>query len=142
MTNQYPEKKRSIRENLMRKGLKADERISFEKIFYDGSFGSPLKKENAGVFAEALEMARLAPSDGNKQPWRAIIDGNKVHFYEHKSLKDSPLGDIQKVDIGFALAHFDLTMSENSVSGDYVFAEPEIKAPENIYYITTYERNA
>ena len=138
----YPAKKRSIRENLMRKGIKADERIPFEELFYDGSFGSALKEENAGIFAQALEMTRLAPSAANKQPWRAIADGNKVHFYEQKSMKDSPLGDIQKVDIGIALAHFDLTMSENSMSGDFVFADPGITVPENVYYIVTYERKA
>lgn len=138
----YPAKKRSIRENLMRKGLKADERIPFEELFFDGSFGSALKAENAGVFAQALEMARLAPSAGNKQPWRAIVDGDKVHFYEQKSMKDSSLGDIQKVDMGIALAHFDLTMSENAVSGNFVFADPEIAVPEDVSYIATYERNA
>ena len=138
----YPSKKRSIRETLMRKGLKADERIPFEELFFDGSFGLALKEENAGVFAVGLEMARLAPSAGNKQPWRAIVNGNKVHFYEQKSMKDSPLGDIQKVDVGIALSHFDLTMSENSVSGDFVFADPGIAVPGNVYYITTYERNA
>lgn len=137
----YPAKKRSIRENLMRKGLKADERIPFEKLFFDGSFGLALKEENAGAFAQALEMVRLAPSAGNKQPWRAIVDGDKVHFYEQKSMKDSSLGDIQKVDMGIALAHFDLTMSEISVSGNFVFSDPEITVPENVYYITTYERN-
>ena len=87
-------------------------------------------------------MVRLAPSAGNKQPWRAIVDGDRVHFYEQKSMKDSPLGDIQKVDIGIALAHFDLTMSENSMSGDFAFSDPEITVPENCYYIATYERKS
>ena len=138
----YPAKKRSVREALMRKGLKADERIPFEKLFFEGSFDFALQQEKAGVFTQALEMVRLAPSAGNKQPWRGIVDGDKVHFYEQKSMKDSPLGDIQKVDIGIALAHFDLTMTENAVSGDFAFSDPEITVPENVYYIATYERKA
>ena len=31
---EYPAKKKSIRESLMRKGLKVDDRISFEKLFF------------------------------------------------------------------------------------------------------------
>ena len=57
----YPADKRSLRENLMRKGLKADERIPFEAVYFDGSFAADLRKEDAGEFAEALDLARLAP---------------------------------------------------------------------------------
>lgn len=136
----YPAEKRSIRENLMRKGLKADERIAFAELFFEGSFDKALTKEAAGEYTDALEMARLSPSAGNKQPWRAVIDENRVHFYELKSLKDNALGDVQKVDVGIALCHFDLVMAESGVSGKYIFEDPQIKAPENIYYIATYER--
>lgn len=137
----YPSEKRSIRENLMRKGLKADDRIPFGELYFEGTFGRGLTKEAAGDFAEALEMARLSPSAGNKQPWRAVIDGDKVHFYEKKSMKDSPLGDIQKVDVGIALAHFDMTMEENGLAGSFSFEDPGIKAPAETHYIVTYERN-
>ena len=136
----YPAEKRSIRDSLMRKGLKADERIPFGKLYYNSTFENELTKEAAGVFAEALEMARLAPSAGNKQPWRAVLDGDKVHFYEQKSMKVSPLGDIQKVDVGIALAHFDMTMEENGYAGSFAFADPGIQAPSETYYIVTYER--
>ena len=136
----YPAEKRSIRDSLMRKGLKADDRIPFGKLYYNSTFENELTKEAAGDFAEALEMARLAPSAGNKQPWRAVVDGDKVHFYEQKSMKDSPLGDIQKVDVGIALAHFDMTMEENGYAGSFAFADPGIQAPSETYYIVTYER--
>ena len=136
----YPSDKRSIRESLMRKGLKADERIPFGKLFFKSTFENELTAEAAGAFAEALEMARLSPSAGNKQPWRAVADGDKVHFYEQKSLKDSPLGDIQKVDVGIALSHFDMTMEENGYAGSFAFDDPGIQAPAETYYVVTYER--
>ena len=85
-------------------------------------------------------MARWAPSAGNGQPWRAVVDGNSVHFYEAKSLKDSPLGDIQKVDVGIALAHFDMSLEEEGVKGTYSVSDPEITAPENTHYIVTWRR--
>ena len=133
----YPAKRRSVRDNLMRKGLKSDERLPFERLFFENDFSQPLSNESP--FAEALEMTRLAPSATNKQPWRAVVCGNTVHFYEYKTMKDSPLGDVQKVDMGIALAHFDLTMAENGCSGQFFETAPPVEAPENTHYIISYE---
>lgn len=135
----YPAAKRTIRDNLMRKGLKADERLAFETLFFDGAFGSALSKEQAGDFAEALELARWAPSATNKQPWRAVVVGDTVHFYEAQSMRESPLGDIQKVDVGIFLSHFDLTMRENGHEGRFFDADPGLEVPENVHYIISYE---
>ena len=124
----------------MRKGLQADERIPFEQLFFDKRYGDRLTVSSAGVYANALEMARWAPSAGNKQPWRAVVAGDAVHFYEEKSMRESPLGDIQRVDVGIALAHFDLTMREEGHGGRFVEADPGIALPENVHYIISYER--
>ncbi len=134
----YPAEKKSIRESLMRKGLKADDRKPFDQLFFEGDFDHPLSQANP--YAKALEMARWAPSAANGQPWRAVVDGDSVHFYEAKTMKDSPLGDIQKVDVGIALAHFDMTLEEEDVKGSYSFSDPGIAAPENTHYIVTYRR--
>lgn len=134
----YPAKKKSVRETLMRKGLKADDRKPFEKLFFRDNFEQELSKDDAGVFAEALDLARFAPSAANGQPWRAVVCGDKVHFYEAKTMKDSPLGDVQKVDIGIALAHFDMVLNEKGVNGKYIFQDPELTAPEKFHYIVTF----
>ena len=134
----YPAEKRSIRDSLMRKGLKADERKPFESLFFEHDFSHPLPQTN--TYADALEMARWSPSATNRQPCRAVVNGDSVHFYEAKSLKDSPLGDIQKLDVGIALAHFDMTIEEAGVKGEYIFSDPGISAPENTHYIVTYRR--
>ena len=55
-------------------------------------------------------------------------------------MKENELGDVQKVDVGIALAHFDLTMEENGASGRFVFEDPGVKTPEDVSYIVTYER--
>ncbi|MDE7267009.1 MAG: nitroreductase [Lachnospiraceae bacterium] len=137
----YPSKKRTIRETLMRKGLKADERLPFGQLFFEGSFAESLIPEHAGQFRDALEMVRLAPSAGNKQPWRAVVCGDRVHFYEKKtkSMSDSPLGDIQKVDLGIALAHFDLTLKETGTDGRFTEENPGFELDERMEYIVTYE---
>lgn len=135
----YPAQKRSMRETLMRKAIKADERLPFSELFYSKGFDTGLTKDEAGIFADALEMVRLSPSAANKQPCRAVADGSRVHFFEKKSMKDSPLGDIQKVDIGIALAHFDLSMQEDGFSGQFLFEEPGFTVPQDMYYMVTYE---
>jgi hypothetical protein len=122
----------------MRKGLKADDRKPFEKLFFRESFEQELCKDDAGNFAEALDLVRFAPSAANGQPWRAVVCGDKVHFYEAKTMKDSPLGDVQKVDIGIALAHFDMVLNEQGVSGKYIFRDPGLTAPEKYHYIVTF----
>ncbi len=138
----YPADKKSIREALMRKALKADERIPFKELYFNSDFTTTLLKETAGVFAEALEMARLAPSAANKQPWRAVVAGDTVHFYENKTMKDSSLGDVQKVDVGIALCHFDWTMQEEGHEGAFMEANPHLETPENYEYIISYERKS
>ena len=135
----YPAEKKSIRETMMRKGLKADERMPFGKLFFEGTFTESLTPEHAGRFRDALEMVRLAPSAGNKQPWRAVVCGDKVHFYEKKSMPENALGDIQKVDIGIALAHFELTLKENGIDGGFVGEDPGFKIDDGMEYIITYE---
>lgn len=138
----YPAGKRSLRETLMRKGLKADDRKPFESLFFRESFEEGLRKEDAGVFASALEAVRWAPSAANVQPWRAILRGDCVHFYEAKTMRESPLGDIQKVDIGIGLSHFDLVLEEEGVRGSFFFDDPGIALPEGIHYIVTCRRTA
>lgn len=137
----YPAEKRSVRETMMRKSLKADERLSFETLFFEDSFMNALTPEHAGQFRDALEMVRLAPSATNKQPWRTVVCGDVVHFYEKKAkgMSNNELGDIQKVDMGIALAHFDLTLKEAGVNGCFVARDPGFDIEDTIEYIVTYE---
>ncbi len=137
----YPADKQSVREKLMRKGIKADERLPFDTLFFENSFAQGLIPEHASLFRDALEMVRLAPSAGNKQPWRAIVCGDKVHFYEKKTkaMSNNSLGDIQKVDVGIALAHFDLTLKESGISGSFAVDDPGFATDDSIEYIVTYE---
>lgn len=137
----YAADKSSIRENLMRTGMKSDTRLPFEKIFYKGDFSQPLHEEEAGIWLIPLQMVRLSPSATNKQPWRVVIDGNKVHFYEKKTrgYANESTGDIQKMDLGIAICHFEIAVQELGLKGKFVQHNPEISLPENTEYIVTYE---
>ena len=134
----YPAKKMSLRESMMRKGVKADERLPFEELFFEGSFDKPLSKENAGKWAEALEMVRLAPSAVNKQPWRVVVCDNAVHFYlkRSKGFARTEKLDMQMIDMGIALCHFDLTAKENNLN--VVFEQNDPKLESNAEYIASF----
>ena len=130
----YPAGKMSLRETMMRKGVKADSRRDFAELFFDGSFDRPISGD---IWCrDALEMVRWAPSAVNKQPWRVVIDGNKAHFYERKSkgYTDASGWDLQKVDMGIALYHYVCGVGEKAA---LAVDDPGISLPEETFYIAT-----
>ena len=129
----YPAKKMSVRETLMRKGVRADERKPASELFFDRAFFLPLKEENV-IIAEALEMVRFAPSAVNRQPWRIVRQGNRYHFYlkHDKGYIGEATGDLQKVDMGIALCHF-----MSGVECTFQIADPGIPVETGIEYIAT-----
>ncbi len=130
-------KKFSVREAMMRKGVKADSRLPFEELFFDGSFDKPLTPEGAGVLRQPLEAVRLAPSAVNKQPWRVVLCGDYAHFYEQPS-KERTGWDIQKVDIGIAMCHFVTALQELGGTATFAFDNPGLNAPQGAVYIASY----
>ncbi|MDE6673568.1 MAG: nitroreductase, partial [Acetatifactor sp.] len=136
----YPAGKMAIRENMMRKAIKADSRKPFETIFFDSTFDVPLTKEAAGRLAEPLEMVRLAPSAANKQPWRVLVDKKGVHFYlkRLKGFVSEAAGDMQKVDLGIALCHFALAAKENAINICFDMNDPGIETEAGMEYIASY----
>ncbi len=115
----YPAVKKSLVEKIMYKGAGSKNRMNWTELFFDKVFEKTLHSENAGVYKLPLEMVRLAPSASNKQPWRVVKDGVHYHFYLKKAPGYSKLPgfDIQKVDMGIAMCHFELTAAEAGLKG-------------------------
>lgn len=116
----------------------ADQRLPWKNLFFADRFGRSLNPEQAGPYQLPLEMVRLGPSASNKQPWRVLKKEDRYHFY----LKRTPgyprkifnlvlnLADLQRVDLGIALAHFELTCREQSLPGRWIQEDPELEPPE------------
>ncbi len=136
----YPAEKMTLRETVMRKGIKADSRFDFEALFFEGSFDKPLSESSAGRLFEALEAVRLAPSAVNKQPWRCVCCDDKVHFYEKRSkgFVSEDGWDLQRIDVGIALCHFELAAKECGIDVSLEIADPAVPIPEDMQYIATY----
>jgi len=117
----------------------ADRRLPWEKLFFEGSFQTPLLLETSGEFGEVLEMVRLAPSASNKQPWRIVRDGPYWHFYVQRTRKYPPpafkllinAADLQKIDIGIAMAHFELSALEQNISGSWLYQDPGLSVQDD-----------
>ena len=136
-----PAKKMSLRETMMRKGVRADWRLPFEELFFNGCFDQPLTPESAGEWKEILSDVRLAPSAVNKQPWRIVLCGDQAHFYEkHRSAASGGGFDIQKVDLGIALCHFALSAEAHGIGVEFTLADPGFDTPDGVEYIGTFKR--
>jgi nitroreductase len=125
---------------LIRKGAKSDKRKPWERLFFDGSFETPLSSAAAGEYATALEMLRLGPSASNKQPWRVVRADNRWHFYlkrtpgyrERRLNRATTVADLQRIDMGIAMCHFGLTAHETGLQGDWIVDEPADIQPDKL----------
>ncbi len=109
-----------------------DKRKEFEELFFEESFDKPMDKNEAGSFAEALRMVRIAPSAMNKQPWRVIVSSDAVDFYLSEN------GDFSWIDMGIALSHFEMALTEDHVFGS--FTKKENKEDHKFTYITSFDK--
>ncbi len=116
----YHDDKPSIIEKTMRRFANSDNKFDFETICYQDNFNKPLKKELAGNYEIPLEMIRVGPSASNKQPWRMVLDQDQnVHFFiKHTPNYSSKLQfDMQLLDIGIGMAHFESALKEIGIKG-------------------------
>ncbi|MGN0298244.1 MAG: nitroreductase family protein [Lachnospiraceae bacterium] len=99
-----------------------------------------VKKEEYGSAIDAiLQAGRLAPSAMNRQPWRLVVQKNKIHIFMKKTEGFyKPFEKLQEIDIGILLAHFKLTADELWMQMDFKvvdsISEREFK---NTVYVTT-----
>jgi nitroreductase len=114
------------RNHTIRRLAGSDRRHPWEMLFFDYPSGLPLSKEKAGIYTTPMEMVRLAPSASNNQPWRIMKENDSFHFYlnRNKGMKPgSPLNrlmrmaDLQRVDMGIAMCHFELALHMKGISG-------------------------
>ncbi len=125
---------------MIRRGAGSDARLAWDRLFFDAGFGASLLVEEAGEYATALEMVRLAPSASNRQPWRVLRDGAAWHFYLQRTAgygegglsRFVRIADMQRIDMGIAMSHFELTAGELGLSGRWLVDEPAITKRDDL----------
>ena len=137
-----PAGQRTLRDRLVRWSAGGDRRKPASELFFAGGWNSVLTPDNAGSWAEALESLRLAPSTSNKQPWRIVRQGGAFHFYLVRDKAYSalmPLADLQRIDMGIAMCHFEFAALELGLTGKWSVSDPQVPAtPANYEYIASF----
>lgn len=130
--------KRGLVDRIIRRGANAERRRPWEALFFDGTNGAPLSRLAAGAYAEPLEMVRLGPSASNRQPWRVLKDRDNWHFYlertpgyrERRLVRMFTVADMQRMDMGIAMCHFELAASELGLRGRWEVSDPGVETPD------------
>lgn len=135
-----PKERRSLLDAVMRSAAGSARRKQWEELFFNGNFHGTLDTNTAGEYAIPLEMVRLAPSASNKQPWRFLRSDGQYHIYIcHTPYYSRAFSyDIQKIDIGIAMLHFEATARELGLKGRWDFKGPNTGLPENYEYIISW----
>ncbi len=136
----YAKEKRSFLDSVFVKSAGSDNRKDWSELFFDEDFGKPLKRDAEDRFTEVFDMVRIAPSARNKQPWRIVKNGGMFHFYLSRALgyKETVGYDIQRLDIGIAMCHFEIIIQELGLTGKWIDQAPEITLEKNTEYIISY----
>jgi nitroreductase len=135
------------RNGMLRRRIKGDQRRGWEEQFFDGQLGAPLPRADAGTFCAPLDMVRLAPSASNRQPWRIVKDGTAWHFHLQRTRgyrsgiagRILKVEDIQRVDMGIAMSHFDLTARERFRFGKWVVLPGRGGGGQGAEYMVSWE---
>jgi nitroreductase len=126
------------RNGMLRRRIGGDRRLGWDEMFFEERMGGRLLRVDAGSYCAPLDMLRLAPSASNKQPWRVVREGGSWHFYLQRTRgygsglasKLMRVDDIQRVDMGIAMCHFELTARERFLFGEWLVKAPRREGPE------------
>lgn len=136
----YAAEKKSLTENVLRTVTGANHRKKPQELFFDNSITTPLDLNSCGAYANVLDSVRIAPSASNKQPWRIIKDkGNIYHLYmnETPAYNNAFKGiQIQNIDMGIAMCHFELTATEFGLKGTWERTNPTLVVGDLKYIIS------
>lgn len=135
----YPAQKQSFLEKITKASLGSKKRKDWDKLFFLDDFTKVLTKADAGIYEDALEMLRLAPSATNSQPWAVVKEGNKFHFFcNYKNTLNDDVKKIKHIDIGIALSHFHQTAMSKGLNGNLQIEDIGFSIPDNMHYVLSY----
>lgn len=135
----YPAQKQSFLEKITKASLGSKKRKDWDKLFFLDDFTKVLTKADAGIYEDALEMLRLAPSATNSQPWAVVKEGNKFHFFcNYKNTLNDDVKKIKHIDIGIALSHFHQTAMSKGLNGNLQIEDIGFSIPDNMHYVISY----
>ncbi len=140
----YPAVKRAAADRITVALARSERRLSGGRLFYSGDFATPRPIGDEDAYSTALESVRVGPSASNKQPWRILEINGVFHFYLRRNpgyARMSELGgipDLQRSDLGIAMAHFELSVRELGYYGTWSQDDPGLSPDKQTVYIATW----
>jgi len=136
----YPSDDQAWMDRISRLYAGSDRRFGWGYLFFQNQFGTELQSDKAGKYQEPVECVRLAPSASNKQPWRIVNVDRYWHFYLQRTQNypvpffNSLIGiaDLQRVDLGIAMSHFELSAREKGLRGSWRIDNPGLELPDKL----------
>lgn len=125
---------RTLMEYLLRTEFKSKKRKQLSEMFVSST--SDFEDESSLTY-RLFHAIQVAPSAMNKQPWRVVENGNNYHFYLERSdmLSRVIKYDMQLLDIGIALSHFEIALKQEGISCE--IENQSLENKEKWEYITT-----
>lgn len=136
----YPGDKKSMLESFMRFAAGSNNRKPWQELFFHEKAGVSLTESEAGAYREALDAVRLAPSASNKQPWRIVKDKSGYHFYlkPNKGYGERLGFNIQRIDLGIAMCHFEMMLQESGIEGMWEVEDPRLEGTGEMVYTVSW----
>jgi len=130
---------RSLIDKVIRSAAQSKNRLDFSVLFKQYLTDEPLVLDLDDPVSHSLDLVRRGPSASNKQPWRIFVENSNIHFYLKRTQNygSNALGyDIQALDIGIALAHFEIGMKYFNNNYKYFRSEDIIDKDNHQYIIS------
>jgi nitroreductase len=137
----YAAPKERIFTKIVRLSAKSDHRLKFSELFFQGDALTPLPEDS--TLARSLEMVRLAPSASNRQPWRVLVSSTaECHFFLKRTAgykQFNPDIDLQRIDMGIAMFHFDAMQQELGRTGRWqILPQTPLASLADWEYVVSY----
>lgn len=134
----YIEDENKARDTFMRRQVGSATRMPREKLFFDDQWGRPLAPAQDPAMSTVLDIVRWAPSASNKQPWRLVRQDGMFHLFLQRTpgyrdglpAKLMHTADLQMVDMGIAMCHFELAAAAAGMQGQWLQANPGLNQPD------------
>ena len=136
--------KRRMVDRLVRWGAGSTRRKDPAELFFTDSFAKPAGPDDQGSYARVLELLRLAPSASNKQPWRVLVSPGAgrldLYLQRTKGYTRFTSVDMQRIDMGIAMCHFQLAAQALDLPGSWVSDPPALPAlPERTEFVVSWQ---
>ncbi len=122
--------KRRTLDRITRWGAGSARRKPHAELFFHGDLSTPMPMDELGEYGQVLQMVRLGPSASNRQPWRIVVspDRDRFDLYLRRTAGYGRIGEIelQQIDMGIAMCHFELTARELDLAGRWSFERPDL----------------